>query len=108
MAQDTRLAVVAVGGNSLIKDKQHQTVPDQYAAAQETGVHIAGMIAHGWDVAIGPRAGNKPFTCQCQGLRYSCGDARVIGRTPLAKHVYGGGCSLYTQSTANNQDRTQR
>ncbi len=31
-----RVAVVAIGGNSLIKDKQHETVPDQYLAAQET------------------------------------------------------------------------
>jgi carbamate kinase len=53
-----RIAVVAIGGNSLIKDKAHQTVPDQYAAAHETCIHIAGMIEHGWDVAIGH--GNGP------------------------------------------------
>ena len=38
-----KVAVVAVGGNSLIKDKQHRTVPDQYAAANESMTHIAGM-----------------------------------------------------------------
>ncbi|MEW6568308.1 MAG: carbamate kinase, partial [Chloroflexota bacterium] len=32
----SKLAVVAVGGNSLIKDKDHQTIPDQYAAGAET------------------------------------------------------------------------
>ncbi len=53
-----KLAVVAIGGNSLIKDKQHKTVPDQYDAAHETCVHIAGMIEQGWDVAIGH--GNGP------------------------------------------------
>ena len=56
-----KVAVVAVGGNSLIKDKAHQTVPDQYAAAYETMVHIAGMISEGWDVVIthgnGPQVG---------------------------------------------------
>ncbi|RME89007.1 MAG: carbamate kinase, partial [Anaerolineae bacterium] len=31
-----KLAVVAIGGNSLIKDKAHQTVEDQYRAAKET------------------------------------------------------------------------
>ena len=45
-------AVVAIGGNSLIKDKLHQTVRDQYIAAGETCWHIAGMIRDGWDVAI--------------------------------------------------------
>ncbi|MGC8788256.1 MAG: carbamate kinase [Anaerolineae bacterium] len=56
-----KIAVVAIGGNSLIKDKDHQTVPDQYAAVVETCTHIAGMIAQGWDVVIthgnGPQVG---------------------------------------------------
>ncbi len=51
-------AVIAIGGNSLIKDKKHTTVQDQYKAAQETCKHIADMIAKGWDVAIGH--GNGP------------------------------------------------
>ncbi len=53
-----QVAVVAIGGNSLIKDKAHQTVEDQYQAAQETTYHIADMIEAGWDVAIGH--GNGP------------------------------------------------
>lgn len=53
-----KVAVVAIGGNSLIKDKNHQSVPDQYQAAKETCHHIAGMIEQGWDVAIGH--GNGP------------------------------------------------
>ncbi|MBS3783928.1 MAG: carbamate kinase, partial [Anaerolineae bacterium] len=52
------VAVVAIGGNSLIKDKQHQTVEDQYQAAKETCHHIANMIEQGWVVAIGH--GNGP------------------------------------------------
>jgi carbamate kinase len=51
-------AVIAIGGNSLIKDKFHQTVRDQYIAAGETCWHIASMIKDGWDVAIGH--GNGP------------------------------------------------
>jgi carbamate kinase len=53
-----KVAVVAIGGNSLIKDKQRQTVEDQYQAAKETTHHIADMIEAGWDVAIGH--GNGP------------------------------------------------
>lgn len=56
-----KLAVIAIGGNSLIKDKQHQTVRDQYIAAHETCEHIVTMIQDGWDVAIthgnGPQVG---------------------------------------------------
>ncbi len=54
----TKLAVVAIGGNSLIKDEKHKTVEDQYQAAKETCYHIADMIEAGWDVAIGH--GNGP------------------------------------------------
>ena len=55
------VAVVAVGGNSLIKDSAHKSVPDQYAAASESMNHIAEMIAQGWDVVVthgnGPQVG---------------------------------------------------
>jgi len=54
----TRRAVVAIGGNSLIRDKEHQSVRDQYIAAGETCWHIASMIKDGWDIAIGH--GNGP------------------------------------------------
>jgi carbamate kinase len=53
-----KLAVIAIGGNSLIKDSQHQTVEDQEGALRETAQHIADMIEQGWDVAIGH--GNGP------------------------------------------------
>ncbi|MDY6866419.1 MAG: carbamate kinase [Chloroflexota bacterium] len=55
------IAVVAVGGNALIKDKAHQTVQDQYECAKDTMKHIVDMIEKGWDVAIshgnGPQVG---------------------------------------------------
>ncbi len=53
-----KLAVVAVGGNSLIRDDKHVTVEDQMAALRETVHHIADMIEAGWDLAIGH--GNGP------------------------------------------------
>lgn len=57
----SKLAVLAIGGNSLIKDKQHETVEDQYDAVCETAKHIAGMIEQGFDVVVthgnGPQVG---------------------------------------------------
>lgn len=53
-----KLAVVAIGGNSLIKNNKKVTVEDQYLAAGETTRHIADMIEAGWNVAIGH--GNGP------------------------------------------------
>lgn len=55
---ERKVAVIAIGGNSLIKDKQHQSVEDQYLAAKETAIHIVDMLEAGWDVSIGH--GNGP------------------------------------------------
>ncbi len=56
-----KIAVVAVGGNSLIADEKHRTVQDQYLAACESMKHIAGMIETGWEVVVthgnGPQVG---------------------------------------------------
>jgi carbamate kinase len=54
----SKLAVIAVGGNSLIKDDKNVTVEDQEQALRETASHIADMIEEGWDLAIGH--GNGP------------------------------------------------
>ena len=57
----TKTAVVAIGGNSLVRDKEHQTVPDQFASAEETCLHIADIIKEGWRVVVthgnGPQVG---------------------------------------------------
>lgn len=53
-----KIAVIAIGGNSLVKDKAHQSIEDQYQAIKETSFHIANMIEDGWTVAIGH--GNGP------------------------------------------------
>lgn len=54
----SKLAVIAVGGNSLIKDDKHVSVENQMQALRETAHHIADMIEAGWDLAIGH--GNGP------------------------------------------------
>jgi carbamate kinase len=61
MASQARTAVVAVGGNSLIIDPAHQSIPDQYLAAATTAHHIAEMAVAGWNVVVthgsGPQVG---------------------------------------------------
>jgi carbamate kinase len=56
-----RLAVVAVGGNALISDKDHLAIADQYEQAAVTAHHIADMIEAGWNVIVthgnGPQMG---------------------------------------------------
>ena len=58
MSAERKVAVIAIGGNSLITDAQHQTVEDQEEALRSTAHHLAEMIEAGWDLAIGH--GNGP------------------------------------------------
>ena len=57
-----KLAVVAVGGNSLTKAGQRGTIPEQFANSRETSKHIADMLEHGYDIVVthgnGPQVGN--------------------------------------------------
>ncbi len=58
---DSKLIVIAIGGNSLIEDKNHVTVDAQYQAAEKTAHHIAKLIKNGHRVVIahgnGPQVG---------------------------------------------------
>lgn len=55
------LVVLAIGGNSLIKDKNHIALSSQYEAVQETSKYIAELIAEGMRLVIthgnGPQVG---------------------------------------------------
>jgi carbamate kinase len=56
-----RVAVVAIGGNSLIKDKEHVAVQYQWDAVRETCMHVANMVEQGWGLVVthgnGPQVG---------------------------------------------------
>ncbi len=80
-----KIAVVAIGGNSLIRDEKHKTVEDQYQAAKATTLHIADMIEAGWEVAIGH--GNGPQVGFI--LRRSEIAARVEGMHEIPLDVCG-------------------
>lgn len=67
------LAVVAIGGNSLILDNKKVTVADQYQAASETARHIADLVSAGYRVVI--THGNGPQV------------GFVLLRSDLARHV---------------------
>jgi carbamate kinase len=98
-----KIAVVAIGGNSLIKDDKHKSVEDQYQAAKETTYHIADMIEAGWDVAIGH--GNGPQVGFI--LRRSEIAARVEGMHEIPLDVCGadsqGAIGYALQQTLQNE-----
>ena len=78
-----KTAVVAIGGNSLIKDPAHQTVPDQIVATMVTCSHLASMIREGWRIVVthgnGPQVG---FTLMCSEL-----SRNILHEVPLGSCV---------------------
>ena len=61
MDSNKPLVVIAIGGNSLIRDSQHIDVLDQYRTAGETAHYIAPIIEQGYRVLVthgnGPQVG---------------------------------------------------
>lgn len=57
----TGLAVVALGGNALVRDAAHQSIPDQYATVQTVAPYLAELVVAGWGLVIthgnGPQVG---------------------------------------------------
>jgi len=55
------LAVLAIGGNSLIRDKDHIALSWQYEAVKETSTYVADLITEGLRIVIthgnGPQVG---------------------------------------------------
>lgn len=58
---DSRFAILAIGGNSLVRDKDHISLACQYEAVQETCTHIADLVVEGLSMVIthgnGPQVG---------------------------------------------------
>lgn len=87
----SKVAVIAIGGNSLIKDDAHQTVPDQYNAVVETCGHIVDMIQEGYEVVIthgnGPQVGFIMLRSEITHdvLRTKCPHATEVANCAMKK-----------------------
>ncbi len=57
----SKKALIAIGGNSLIRAGQRGTIDEQYENAYQTAVAIAKMLKDGWEIIVthgnGPQAG---------------------------------------------------
>jgi carbamate kinase len=53
--------VVAFGGNALVTDAEHESIPDQYQTVAPTVPHLADIIEDGWGLVVshgnGPQVG---------------------------------------------------
>ena len=56
-----RIAVVAFGGNALVTDAEHDSIPQQYDTVVRTVPHLVDMIELGWRLVVshgnGPQVG---------------------------------------------------
>jgi carbamate kinase len=75
----TKTALVAIGGNSLILDKNQPDVPHQWDAVRESCRHLADMVEDGWRLVI--THGNGPQVGYI--LRRNELAARQVHMTPL-------------------------
>ena len=61
MAARKKIAVVAVGGNALIRAKGAEALDSQYAAVADTVRHVVDLVEAGWRVVLthgnGPQVG---------------------------------------------------
>ncbi|HRI17841.1 MAG TPA: carbamate kinase [Burkholderiaceae bacterium] len=57
----TGLAVVALGGNALVRDAQHQSIGDQYETVQSVAPNLVDLVEEGWNLVVthgnGPQVG---------------------------------------------------
>lgn len=64
----SKIAVIAVGGNSLIRDKNKISVSDQYKVCLETAEHVLSLIKNDWNVVLthgnGPQVGFALRRCE--------------------------------------------
>ena len=61
MTLPAQTALIAVGGNALIREGQQGTIPEQFENARTTAAHVAALVTGGWRVVLthgnGPQVG---------------------------------------------------
>lgn len=108
MSLNIKRAVVAVGGNALIKDEGHQEVHDQLRSAQETAELIADFIALGYEIVLthgnGPQVG---FILRRSELAFEAGELHFV---PLMNCVADtqGAIGYQLQESLHNALRRRR
>ncbi|MGM8211882.1 carbamate kinase [Virgibacillus sp. W0430] len=98
-----KLVIVAIGGNALVKDNNHQSVQDQYEKVCETVTQIADMVEEGYEVVVthgnGPQVGF--------GLRRSeiANEVKGMANVPLVNCVADtqGGIGYQIQQALGNE-----
>ena len=103
-----KFAVVAIGGNSLIRDKAHRKVEDQYQSIKETVVNLVDIIELGYNILVthgnGPQVG---FILRRSEIAYKHEGLHFV---PLVSCVADtqGAIGYQIQQALNNEFRKRR
>ncbi|HZK42916.1 MAG TPA: carbamate kinase family protein [Syntrophomonadaceae bacterium] len=95
--------VIAIGGNSLIKDKDHESIQDQYEAVCEIAANIADLVQENFNIVIthgnGPQVG---FALRRSEVAHEIAKTDLI---PLVNCVADtqGGIGYQIQQALNNE-----
>lgn len=102
------LVVVAIGGNSIIKDNASQSIAHQEQAVQEVAAHISDMVAEGYNIVLthgnGPQVGLDLRRAEIAHVQEG------LPLTPLANCVADtqGGIGYLIQQALTNKLRVQQ
>lgn len=95
-----KLAVIAIGGNALIKDQEHVSIPDQYEMVREMAERVADIAAQGWQVLVthgnGPQVG---FIIRRSELAY--GQVAPVGMDYAGADVQGAVGYMFCKALRN-------
>jgi carbamate kinase len=102
-----KLVFIAIGGNSLVKSKEHQTVEDQHQAIRETVQHVIDLISQGYQVLISH--GNGPQVGFIMRRSEVARQATGLHLVPLVNVVADtqGSIGYQIQQAVNNELATQ-
>lgn len=120
----SRVAVIAVGGNSLILDNRRSSFEDQLEAVGVTASHVVELIAHGWTVVLthgnGPQVGFSlqrseltraqvhpiPMDCAVADTQGTIGYQfqQTLGNLFRARHITRPVVTLITQVEVDRDD----
>lgn len=98
-----KLVVIAIGGNSIIKDNAHQTIEHQEIAVREVAKHVADMLQLGYNIVL--THGNGPHVGLDLRRAEIANEREHLPLTPLANCVADtqGGIGYLIQQALNNE-----
>ena len=90
--------VIAIGGNALIPDAQHRSVPDQYAAVVKTVGHLTDLLEQRHRIVI--THGTDTMEQTASVLGNGIGGKTIVLTGAMIPYTFGSSDGLFNLGTA--------